>query len=135
MCGGVVDSCEEACQHRSPGRGRGVVASPRCRAWCLCGFTTQKRRLTYYTGVCVILTANLQFTLHNVFTAVVHRFAGVHSTVKRAGLAYLQGQDSLLTEHSVFGFAGDVHLVFVPGHFGLIKHNIITHIRQLLLLT
>lgn len=70
-----------------------------------------------------ILTANLQFTLHYVFAAVVHRFACIHSSVEQTGLADLQRQDTLLAEHSVLGFVRDVHLVLVPGHFGLTRQD------------
>lgn len=51
-----------------------------------------------------VLTANLQFTLHYVFSAGVHRFARIHSSVEQTGLADLQRQDALLTEHPVLGF-------------------------------
>lgn len=70
-----------------------------------------------------LLTANLQFTLHYVFSAVVDRFARIHSPVEWTGLTDLQRQDALLTEHPVLGFICDVHLVLVPGHFGLIRED------------
>lgn len=70
-----------------------------------------------------ILTANLQFTLHHVLSAGVHRFAHIHPPVEQTGLTDLQRQDALLTEHPVLGFIRDVHLVFVPGHFGLTRQD------------
>ena len=48
-----------------------------------------------------ILTANLQFTLHRVFPALVDRFARVHSTVEQTGLTDLERQNALLTDHPV----------------------------------
>lgn len=51
-----------------------------------------------------LLTANLQFTLHCVFTAVVDCFARIHSPIKWTGLTDLQRQDTLLTDHPVLGF-------------------------------
>ena len=68
---------------------------------------------------CVILTANLQFTLHNILSTVVDCLADVDPSVEGAGLAYLQRQHSLFAEHAVLGLIRDVHLVFVPGDFGL----------------
>lgn len=66
-----------------------------------------------------VLTADFQFTLHSVLPAVVHRLARVHSPVKWTRFTNLQRQDAVVTEHAVLGFFGEVHLVFVPGHFGL----------------
>lgn len=66
-----------------------------------------------------ILTANLQFTLHDILPAVIHGSARVHATVERARLPDLQRQNTFFAEHSVLGFIRDVHLVFVPGHFRL----------------
>lgn len=70
-----------------------------------------------------VLTANLQFTLYSVLPAVVHRLAGVHSAIKRTRFPNLQRQDAVVTEHPVLGFIGEVHLVFVPGHFGLTEQK------------
>lgn len=66
-----------------------------------------------------VLTADLQFTLHHVLPAAVHRLARVHSPIKWTRFTDLQSQNAVVTEHPVLGFIGDVHLVFVPGHFGL----------------
>lgn len=68
---------------------------------------------------CPVLTADLQFTLHHVLPTAVHRFARVHSPIKGTRFTDLQSQNAVVTEHPVLGFTGDVHLVFVPGHFGL----------------
>lgn len=73
------------------------------------------------TRRCRILTANLQFTFHHVFSAGVDCFARVHSPVERTRLPDLQRQDAVLAEHPVLGFVCNIHLVFVPGHFGLTK--------------
>lgn len=66
-----------------------------------------------------VLTADLQLTLHGVLSAGVHGLARVHSPIKWTRLTDLQRQDAVVTEHPVLGFVGQVHLVFVPGHFGL----------------
>lgn len=68
-----------------------------------------------------ILTANLQFTLDYVFSDVIDCFAHIHSPIEQTGLTDLQRQNTLLTEHPVLGFICDVHLVFVPSHFGLTR--------------
>lgn len=66
-----------------------------------------------------VLTADLQFTLHSVLPAAVHRLARVHPPVKWTRLPNLQRQDAVVAEHPVLGLVGEVHLVFIPGHFGL----------------
>lgn len=70
-----------------------------------------------------VLTADLQFTLHSVLPAAVHRLARVHPPVKWTRLPNLQRQDAVVAEHPVLGLVGEVHLVFVPGHFGLTGRN------------
>lgn len=50
------------------------------------------------------LRANLQFTLHCVFSTGVDCFAHVHPPIEQTGLTDLQRQNTLLTEHPVLGF-------------------------------
>lgn len=80
----------------------------------ICVTVQQQRRRRWET-----LTANLQFTFHYVFPAVVDGLAHVHAPVEGTGFTDLQRQDALFAQHPVLGFVWDVHLVFVPGHFGL----------------
>lgn len=69
------------------------------------------------------LTSDLQFALHHILALVVNSFAHVHAAVEGTWLTDLQRQNTLLRQHAILGFIGDVHFVFVPGHFGLMRQN------------
>lgn len=68
-----------------------------------------------------ILTANFQLTLDHVLSALVDGFAHVDAAVERTRLADLERKHTLLAEHAVLGLIGEVHLILIPGDFGLGK--------------
>lgn len=66
-----------------------------------------------------VITSDVQPALYFSFTTLIDSFAGVNASIKGSGLADLQGQHPLLTEHAVLGIPREIHFVFEPEYLWL----------------
>lgn len=64
-------------------------------------------------------TFDLQFAGDHSFTLSVLGSAGVHTTIKAAGLADLQWADALIRNLAKLGVISNKHLIFQPLNLGL----------------